>query len=53
VAPLGPISGTERTIRGGGYRSPPSDLRTTRRTGLSPHERQPAVGFRCAYTLRP
>jgi sulfatase modifying factor 1 len=51
-APLGPLAGDERTIRGGSYRSPPSDLRLTRRVGLSPDERLPGVGFRCAYDVR-
>jgi sulfatase modifying factor 1 len=52
-APRGPLAGDERTIRGGSYRSPPSDLRLTRRVGLSPDERLPGVGFRCAYDPPP
>jgi sulfatase modifying factor 1 len=51
-APRGPLLGEERTIRGGSYRSPPSDLRLTRRLGLSPEERLPGVGFRCAYDVK-
>jgi sulfatase modifying factor 1 len=51
-APRGPLAGDERTIRGGSYRSPPSDLRVTRRLGLSPEERLAGVGFRCAYDVR-
>jgi sulfatase modifying factor 1 len=51
--PRGPLSGDERTIRGGGYRSPPSDLRLTRRVGLPPGERLAGVGFRCAYDAEP
>jgi sulfatase modifying factor 1 len=51
-APRGPLLGEERTIRGGSYRSPPSDLRLTRRLGLSPQERLPGVGFRCAYDVK-
>jgi formylglycine-generating enzyme required for sulfatase activity len=47
--PRGPLSGDERTIRGGSYRSPPSDLRITRRIGLPPNERLAGIGFRCAY----
>ena len=47
--PLGATAGSERTVRGGSYRSPPSDLRVTRRLGLHPAERLPGVGFRCAY----
>lgn len=50
-APRGPLAGDERTIRGGSYRSPASDLRLTRRVGLSPDERLPGVGFRCAYDV--
>jgi formylglycine-generating enzyme required for sulfatase activity len=50
--PRGPLAGDERTIRGGSYRSPPSDLRLTRRVGLSPEERLPGVGFRCAYDVK-
>ena len=50
--PRGPAFGSERTIRGGGYRSPPSDLRVTRRLGLHPDERLAGVGFRCAYEGR-
>jgi formylglycine-generating enzyme required for sulfatase activity len=49
--PRGPLLGDERTVRGGSYRSPPSDLRLTRRLGLPPGERAPAVGFRCAYDV--
>ncbi len=50
--PRGPPFGSERTIRGGGYRSPPSDLRVTRRIGLHPDERLAGVGFRCVYDAR-
>ncbi len=49
--PRGPLGGEERAIRGGGYRSPPSDLRLTRRVGLAPTERMAGIGFRCAYDL--
>jgi sulfatase modifying factor 1 len=49
--PLGATAGSERTVRGGSYRSPPSDLRVTRRLGLHPSERLPGVGFRCAYDV--
>jgi formylglycine-generating enzyme len=47
--PRGPAFASERTIRGGSYRTPPSDLRVTRRMGLHPEERMAGVGFRCAY----
>ncbi len=49
--PRGPLTGDERTVRGGSYRSPPSDLRLANRRGLSPGERHPGVGFRCAYDV--
>ena len=51
--PRGPVFASERTVRGGGYRSPPSDLRVTRRVGLHPEERVAGVGFRCAYDVKP
>jgi formylglycine-generating enzyme required for sulfatase activity len=49
--PRGPLTGDERTVRGGSYRSPPSDLRLTRRVGLPPGERLAGVGFRCAHDV--
>jgi sulfatase modifying factor 1 len=49
--PRGPLGGDERTVRGGSYRSPPSDLRVTRRVGLAPGERLAGVGFRCVYDV--
>jgi formylglycine-generating enzyme required for sulfatase activity len=49
--PRGPTHASERTIRGGSYRTPPSDLRVTRRVGLAPTERAAGVGFRCAYDV--
>jgi sulfatase modifying factor 1 len=49
--PRGALTGDERTVRGGSYRSPPSDLRLTRRMGVPPGERLPGLGFRCAYEL--
>lgn len=49
--PLGPAFATVRTVRGGSYRSPPSDLRVTRRTGVAPSERLWGLGFRCAYEM--
>jgi formylglycine-generating enzyme required for sulfatase activity len=51
--PVGPPFGSERTLRGGGYQSPPSDLRVSRRVGLAPGERAPSVGFRCVYDPSP
>jgi formylglycine-generating enzyme required for sulfatase activity len=48
-APQGQPLGTERTLRGGGYLSPPSGLRATARFGLRPSVRAAAVGMRCVY----
>src|SRR5204863_6035787 len=49
--PRGPLAGDERSVRGGSYRSPPSDLRLTRRMGVPAGERMAGLGFRCAYDL--
>jgi formylglycine-generating enzyme required for sulfatase activity len=49
VDPTGPISGSERTIRGGSWRSPPHMLRVTARSRMPESERRADVGFRCAY----
>jgi formylglycine-generating enzyme required for sulfatase activity len=51
--PRGPAFANERTVRGGSYRSPPSELRVTRRLPVPPSERRPGVGFRCAYDRAP
>jgi formylglycine-generating enzyme required for sulfatase activity len=47
--PRGPAFAAERTVRGGSYRSPPSDLRITRRLGVPAFDRRAGLGFRCAY----
>jgi formylglycine-generating enzyme required for sulfatase activity len=39
---------TRREIRGGGFNSSPSSLRTATRSGLSPGSRISTLGFRCA-----
>jgi formylglycine-generating enzyme required for sulfatase activity len=44
--PLGPSSGIERVIRGGGWRSSIDELRCAARGRLDPHERRLDVGFR-------
>ncbi len=49
VEPTGPASGSERTIRGGSWRSPPHTLRVTARARIPEPERRADVGFRCAY----
>jgi formylglycine-generating enzyme required for sulfatase activity len=50
--PLGPVSGTERVLRGGGPedQNPVGNVefRTTTRLSASPGARAPTFGFRCA-----
>jgi len=45
--PLGPNSGTTRTIRGGSWTNPTSGIRTTARTSLTPGKILDTLGFRC------
>ncbi|KMQ51575.1 serine/threonine kinase [Chitinispirillum alkaliphilum] len=45
--PRGPGAGQYRTIRGGGWYSGPSELRTTNRNWFSPGFAEVSVGFRC------
>lgn len=47
--PLGPASGSERTIRGGSWRSAPYAQRVAARARIPETERRADVGFRCAY----
>jgi sulfatase modifying factor 1 len=49
VEPSGPTAGSERTLRGGSWRSPPHTLRVTARARIPETERRADVGFRCAY----
>lgn len=49
VEPQGPKSGSERVIRGGSWRAPPSALRASARARIGESERRADVGFRCAY----
>ncbi|MCP4415670.1 MAG: formylglycine-generating enzyme family protein, partial [Chloroflexi bacterium] len=53
--PAGPaVSATDlRVLRGGGYDSPATDLRTTNRAGERPTEFRtlPNIGFRCVSQL--
>lgn len=44
----GPASGTERVVRGGGFRSEALALRTYHREHLPPDARSADLGFRCA-----
>ena len=46
--PTGPDTGTERVLRGGGWQSSDSFLRSSRRLGNFPFQSATTVGFRCA-----
>ncbi|RMG13775.1 MAG: formylglycine-generating enzyme family protein [Planctomycetota bacterium] len=46
--PRGPRRGDERVLRGGSWRSPPSECQVTRRCALAPEKRKNVVGFRVA-----
>ena len=45
--PLGPSSGTTRTIRGGSWFNPTSGVRAAARTSLTPKKVLDTLGFRC------
>jgi formylglycine-generating enzyme required for sulfatase activity len=45
--PRGPVSGTRRAIRGGGWNNPSDGIRTVSRTSLPPQDGLDTVGFRC------
>jgi len=49
--PPGPSSGRYRGVRGGSWKSKPNMLRTATRSGASPEQRSPSIGFRCAKSL--
>src|SRR4029077_21083936 len=49
VDPEGPASGSARVLRGGSFRSPPSQLRVSARVAIGDDEARPDVGLRCAY----
>jgi formylglycine-generating enzyme required for sulfatase activity len=46
--PVGPADGTQKTIRGSGWRDAPERLQITRRYFASPDHRADDLGFRCA-----
>ena len=46
--PRGPDSGTEKTLRGGGWQQPAERMSVTRRWHAEPDTRADDVGFRCA-----
>jgi formylglycine-generating enzyme required for sulfatase activity len=45
--PPGPKWGTDRVVRGGGWRDEPDALRTYHRSYMNPDVRSPDLGFRC------
>ena len=46
--PTGPVYGTFKVLRGGGYASTGSDIRITSRSKMVPDFRDETIGFRCA-----
>lgn len=44
---------TERVVRGGSFASSAAQLRGAARLGKSPETREPTLGFRCAWSVRP
>ena len=51
IDPQGPATGMFRVIRGGNFGDEVGSLRITKRTGLSPFEMTPKVGFRTVHTV--
>lgn len=49
--PLGPASGTTRTIRGGSYGKAPGGVRVVVRTSIKPDKTLYNLGFRCVFNL--
>ena len=49
LCPMGKANDAEprRAVRGGGWDSPPSELRCTARRGFFPETRAANIGFRC------
>ena len=50
--PQGPASGTEKVIRGGSFDTPLNEIHMAARAGMDPDTFSPAVGFRCAMSIR-
>ena len=48
--PVGPAAGTFRVVRFGSFASEARTLRSASRSGLKPHTRSAATGFRCVRT---
>lgn len=51
--PVGPSSGTNKVLRGGGWHSDMSSLRTTFRNYKYPNNSSSVIGFRCASSAYP
>lgn len=51
--PPGPTTGRYKGLRGGSWKSKPNMLRAATRSGASPDQRAPTVGFRCAASAGP
>ncbi len=51
--PQGPVHGTFKVLRGGGYTSTGSDIRITSRNKMVPDFRDETIGFRCAISGDP
>jgi len=49
----GAAPNTERTVRGGSFASGAAQLRGASRVGKAPETREPTLGFRCAWSVRP
>ena len=50
--PAGPLSGTERVIRGSSFETPLSEVHVVMRSGMDPETAGYTVGFRCAMSIR-
>ncbi len=50
--PTGPVSGTEKVIRGSSFETDRSDLHITLRSGMAPDDYSDTVGFRCVSDIR-
>ena len=48
INPAGPAGGRYKGVRGGSWKSNIIMLRTATRSGFSPDQRSPTIGFRCA-----
>ncbi|MDF3068340.1 MAG: Sulfatase modifying factor 1 precursor [Polyangiaceae bacterium] len=53
AATYGTPPGSERVVRGGSYQSAAPFLRGAARTGKPPETREPTLGFRCVWPVKP